>query len=235
MNIQNAEIEEEVENEEIIDTEVDEVEGEVSEVEEETEEEEEIHDDFKDLGEKAKVKAQKRFNKMTAKNYKLLEEVTEANNRSRASEDRFAAIELKLSGGNTVEAPVETAVKPTRDDFDDEDEWIEALTEFKTDQKINKTLKAMEAKNTKAKIQKEQQEYETNTIDNFKTKSREAMELHEDYLDVTSNVPINLESDLGKEILDSKEHGASIMYALGQDPDLFDKIKNLSGKQLSSI
>jgi len=59
------------------------------------------------------------------------------------------------------------------------------------------------------------------------------MEVHDDYLDVTSSIQIALDSELGKEVLDSEEYGAEIMYLLGNDPDLYSSISKMSGKQLT--
>lgn len=236
MNELNDVVEEEVDTEEIVNEEVEEnLETEGNEEGSEESTEEEIHDDFKDLGEKAKKKAQKRFNKISSEKYRALEEASVSNAKNRELEDRLVKLESKLSGTTTTEATEETPAKPNRDDFDDEDEWIESLTEWKTDQKINKTLKSIETKNKKEQLQKEEKDYNTNVIENFKTKSSEAMKLHDDYLDVTSpdNISIPMNSELGKEILDSTEYGALIMYKLGNDPDLFDKIKTMSGKKLT--
>mgnify|MGYP003147229375 CR=1 FL=1 len=235
----NTEIEEEIENEEVLEVEGNE---EVEETPEDIEareaaealakENEDIHPDFQGLGQKAKIKAQKRFNKMTAKNYDLMDRANASDAKSAALEERLAQIEQRLTGGGSTETPV-TPATIDRDDFDSEEEWIEKLTEVKAEQIVSKALKAKEVKAEKVRLQAAEKEHTTSTIENFKAKTVEAMAANDDYLDVTSSISIPLESPLGQEILDSKEHGAQIMYVLGKDPDLFNSVNTLTGKQLT--
>ena len=196
-------------------------------------EDDETHPDFQGLGDKGKKKAQKRFNKISAEKYKALEDAAAERNKNRELQDRLDAIEKRLGSNETSTTTEVVATKPKRDDFEDEDDFIEAIAEFKAEEKVSKTLKAIEAKQTKKRLQKEQTEKSNSQLENFKSKTMECIDKHEDYLDTTANVPISMDSELGQEILDSKEHCGEIMYKLGKDPDLLNELSGLSGRELT--
>lgn len=232
-DLDNEEVEEETTSEESEEKGSEEEKSETDEEEGEGSEEEEIHPDFQGLSEKAKAKAQKRFNKITTEKYKALERENRTREENQALKDRLDAIENKLSGGASTEVEVQEDPKPIRDEFDDEEEWIEALTDWKAEKAVTKTLKAEQTKKEKERLQSAEKNHNKTVTENFGKNVRDAMEKYDDYLDVTSSVTIPLNSPLGKEILDSDEYGANIMYALGKDPDLFERMNGLSGKQLT--
>lgn len=195
-------------------------------------ENEDIHPDFHDLGAKAKAKAQKRFNKITGEKYKAVQSENDTMAENRALKERLDNIEKRLSGGASTETIVETEAKPVRGEDEEDDDFIERLTDWKAKTTVNAALKANETKAEKDKLQKADADHSKNTVENFKAQSAIAMDLHEDYLEITASAPINLKSELGQEILDSKKYGAEIMYILGKDPELFAEVQALSGKEL---
>lgn len=242
MNTLNTELE--VETEEEIETNLDADGNPIGDVEETAEQiaarekeeknELEIHDDFNGLGDKAKVKAQKRFNKISGEKYRALDAESVANAKNIALENRLAVIESRLTGDADVAQPQEDVIaKPVREDDELDDDYIERLTDWKTGKAVTEAFAAKDLKDEKKKLQTEQINHSNTTIENFKAQSAIAMEKHDDYLEITNSVPIGLESPLGKEILESEEHGAEIMYQLGNDPELFNSIKTLTGKQLT--
>lgn len=231
---EQEETQEELDQEELETNEEETEEQEEQEENEESQEDDGVHPDFQGLGEKGKRKAQKRFDKMTAEKYKALEDAAAERAKNRELQERLDAIEKRL-GVQDAPAQEETpsSAKPSRHDYEDDDEYFEALADYKAEEKIQKVLKARETKETKNRMQKELTEKQNSQINNFKTKTSECIDKYEDYLDVTATVPISMDSELGQEILDSKELCGEIMYKLGKDPDLRNELSGLSGKALT--
>lgn len=219
---------EELENEESTE-EVDETQE--SEESEESQEDD-VHEDFQGLGKNGKLKAQKRFNKISAEKYKALEDAAAERSKNRELQDRLEAIESRLSPQDTQTVQTQSK-KPLRDDYETDDEWFEALADHKAEEKVNKAFKAKETKEEKNRMQKQQTEKQNSLLDNFKAKTMECISKYDDYLDTTASVPVAMDSELGQEILHSKEHCGEIMRVLGQDPDLLNNLSGLSGRELT--
>lgn len=192
--------------------------------------EDDVHEDFRSLGDKAKKKAQKRFNKISSEKYRALEAEQRTRQENEELKKRLEIIEEKL---NNNTSSLSSNEKPERDSFESDEEWIDALTDWKTEKKVSESINAQEAKLEKSRLKQTQEEYEAEITKNFISKSNEAMSKYDDYLDVTSDITVSPKSDLGREILESREYGAVILYELGKNPDLFAKFSKLSGKQLT--
>jgi hypothetical protein len=105
----------------------------------------------------------------------------------------------QLAGGKPVEAPKPQG-KPTADQFESHEEWIEALTDWKTDQKIQ----AREAEKAK-----------TDAVNSWEAKKEAAREKYEDLdevLDSANASPVVLQALL------EAETGVDLAYHLATHP-----------------
>lgn len=116
----------------------------------------------------------------------------------------------------------ETAQKPQPEQYRTYDEYVEALAEFKADQKVSKAKEefARETQERAAKSQAEQ------TLASWNQRVETARGKYEDFDDIVdSDLPIT--QPMQAAIIDS-EHGAEIAYHLGKHPDEAERISRLS-------
>lgn len=148
-----------------------------------------------------------------------------------ARADRLERELAELRGGETtkvtpVQEPPETP-KPTQDKFDTYDEFIEALADWKADQRVSKALsereatqKAEEQKKSEARQQTEQAEVWKKRVD-----AALAVPGRDDFREVAfGKIPMSVV--MRDAILDS-ELGAEVLYALGKNPAEAQRIAGL--------
>lgn len=108
------------------------------------------------------------------------------------------------------------AGKPNIDDFETHAEYVEALTDWKTDQKF----KARDEEAEKSKLQSEQQKAEAAHFERINAFANE----HDDYNEVLKGVGhLPVSSAFNAEIVES-ENGPAIIYELAQDPEEFARV-----------
>lgn len=106
--------------------------------------------------------------------------------------------------------------KPVVDDFDSHADFVEALTDWKVEQKD----KAREQKQKEAQVKTEFETKSQKLADGIKEFSKE----HTDFDDVMEDVAdINTPFTLSQCVLDS-DNGPALMYALAQDPKEYARI-----------
>lgn len=162
-----------------------------------------------------KNKVQKRFDKLTARAYE--------------KDARIAELEAQLQQTQKFIQHQESNQKPVIDQFDTQEEFIEALTDWKLENKLTTQNKQQE----EARKKKSEQERILELQNDFVTHSKVAMEKHKDYLEATAGLDIQIESELGQNIMECGELGPEIMYFLGKNPDIEDKLLSLKGARLS--
>ncbi len=117
-------------------------------------------------------------------------------------------------------APVTQAGKPQPDSFDTHEDYIDALTDWKIDQRES-------AKTAKAREEQAKTEYQKQ-IETFQAKVKDFSKATEDFDDVIESVDdIPLKMHVQEAILDS-EYGPQIMYALAKDRKELERINGLS-------
>ncbi len=121
--------------------------------------------------------------------------------------------------------PAPPAVKPTPDKFDDYGAYVEALTEFKADEKVKTAL------DTREKAQAEKQQTETRQS-TWQTRKAEAAKSIPDLDAVLSASEVPLSADVQAELLDS-EFGPQIAYHLDKHPELAEKLNGMTDKQVA--
>lgn len=121
--------------------------------------------------------------------------------------------------------PAPPAVKPTPDKFDDYGAYVEALTDWKTDEKLKVTLEARDKQQT----EKEQTETRQSTWQQRKAEAAKAIPDLDAVLSA-SEVPLSL--NVQAELLDS-EFGPQIAYHLDKHPELAEKLNGMTETQVA--
>lgn len=115
--------------------------------------------------------------------------------------------------------------KPTPDKYDDYGAYVEALTEFKADERVKAALDA----DRKQQAEKTQTETRQST---WQTRRAEAAKLIPDLDAVLSASQLPLSKDVQAELLES-EFGPQIAYHLDKHPELAEKLNTMTDKQVA--
>jgi len=159
---------------------------------------------------------QKRIDKLNKKNSDLEREMTYW--REQAMKNQTAKPEEPVK----KEAGVEVSTKPNPKNFDTNEDYLEALTDWKLDQK----LKKQEEASREAKIKSEQQsrvETHFQRVEKFKEENPDI-----DLDDELNNVKhIRISLAVNEAIIES-EFGPQLMHELASNPKEFERICKLS-------
>ena len=157
-------------------------------------------------------KVQKRINKLTKK-MRTAERENEFN-KKRADE-----LEKKLKEYD-FEVPGDD--KPLKVDFDDEDEYIEALTDWKIEKKLGKTQQ-IAAKDEQIEAEQDAVKESYGELDNAIDSGKEK---YEDFTDLVMDKDLVISSEVTQILLDT-EIPEDIMYYLASNPEESERISNL--------
>jgi hypothetical protein len=148
---------------------------------------------------------QRRFDEMTRTRYQLEE-------RNRMLESRLQEIESRLSGGNRSAPREET--KPKVSDFDTQEEFFEALADWKATHKVREQVEAMKAENERNRQKSEQEQL----MSGWQKRQAEARQKYEDYEEslAMANIPI---SPAVQQALLRSENGPDVAYYLSKHPE----------------
>lgn len=109
--------------------------------------------------------------------------------------------------------------KPKPDQFETHDLYVEALTDWKLEQKLSAKEQELKEKQVKTEVQTKIEQH-TDRVNKFK-------KAHEDFDDVLDNVSeIPLSMTVRESIVDS-ENGPDLMYELAKNPKELDRICKL--------
>lgn len=191
------------------------------EAEEKSEDESEGEEDDKEPeNEKPKKKGgfQRRVDKLTRK---ISEKDTEIEYWKREALKKGAT---ESKEGEEVEPKAESKEtdpgKPRAEDFDDHSEYVEALAEYKADQKIKDYASKQEQK----RIQSEQQA----KVNSHIQRVQEFSEKVDDFQEVLEGVDDIQASATVQEVIITSENGAELMYELAKDRAEYARICNLT-------
>jgi hypothetical protein len=119
--------------------------------------------------------------------------------------------------------PKEAPKKPTPDQFDDYGAYVEALTEYKADEKVNTALDARE----KAATEKKQAETRVTTWNERVIEARKSIP---DYDTVMAASEVPIAEHVLDELRDS-ELGPQLAYHLDKNPDVAEKLNTMNPRQ----
>jgi len=191
-----------------------------SETSENDSESEDTEDEIKDdSSEESKDKPKK--NGYKRKIGKLTAEKTAAERRALAAE--AALLALKQPAAKTEPNEAKPTGKPNPDDFDTNAEYIDAVTDWKLEQRELKAKAEIE-KESSAKAEKQRQS-------EFVSKVSEFVKANPDFEDVVEDCEVDLSKELQKQILDS-DIAPKLMYELAKNPAEIERLNELSGSKL---
>jgi hypothetical protein len=121
--------------------------------------------------------------------------------------------------------PPEPAAKPTPDQFDDYGAYVEALTDWKADQKIDAKLKERDT------LTAEQQQHQTR-VGNWATREAAVRTAVPDYDEVMGASSVPVTKAVEAELLDSPR-GPEIALHLAKNPDIADKLNGMSEREVA--
>lgn len=117
------------------------------------------------------------------------------------------------------ETKIETQDKPSAENFESYDEYIDALTDWKLTQKEQTAKKQNESERLKQTIDEK--------VASFKASSEQFASATPDYEDVLEGVDhIQITPSFENALLESK-YGAQVAYELAKDPERFAKINQM--------
>ena len=157
---------------------------------------------------------QKRLDELTKEKYEWKREADywreAATKDSRAAETQKADTDEKLGNG-----------KPKSEDFEDYNDYVEALTDWKTEDKFRKLSETREQESKQLSERQAIQEQFNSSVETSKGK-------HPDFEDVISSAQgVPCSQDMLGAIMDSPE-GAEVMYFLAKNPAEATRISKLS-------
>lgn len=129
----------------------------------------------------------------------------------------------RAEAGQPKEEAAKPPAKPTADQFDDYGQYIEALTDWKAEQKAREVVDSRE----KETAQKREVETRANTFQERQAKAREAMA---DYDDVVANSDTPVAEHVSELLLDS-EMGPQLAYHLAKNPDVAERLNGMNPTQ----
>lgn len=169
-----------------------------------------------DDGAKSKKRTVKdRINELTA-NWRNTE-------RDRDEWRRLAQQLMESQGKPKEEAPEPPQPKPSEDQYTDYSQYLEALADWKADQKIKAHLSEVESQRQQEAQQRTQQE----KVQGFQAKAAEFAKEHPDYHVVAENPNVPISQPMFDAIVES-DMGPQIAYHLGQHPEEASRISSMS-------
>lgn len=136
---------------------------------------------------------------------------------------RLAQQLMETQGKPKEEAPEPPQPKPSEDQYTDYSQYLEALADWKADQKIKAHLSEAENRRQQEAQQRTQQE----KVQGFQAKAAEFAKEHPDYHVVAENPNVPISQPMFDAIVES-DMGPQIAYHLGQHPEEASRISSMS-------
>ncbi|KKN66896.1 hypothetical protein LCGC14_0466710 [marine sediment metagenome] len=156
--------------------------------------------------EKAKPSgAEKRINRLTAE--------------KRSLEDQVHNLRGQIEAGTKDETAVGEAKKPLAEDFETTEEFIEAMSDFKADERFKK--------NQAEEAQKAEQQEQQEVFEAFGERQDKARAAHEDYDEVVGGGNLQIPQSALLAIIEL-DNGPEVAYHLAKNPELPKKLMDLS-------
>lgn len=178
--------------------------------EEKEEKEEEESPESRPKGQDA---VQKRIGELTKKWRSTERERDYERQRAEKAEEELTKLKSKIPA----------TAKPKKEDFEDEDQYLEALIDWKADEKLRVAREAAVDKQEKA----EDKKAVTEVFQNLDEVMERGREVHEDFDSLVMDKNLTLTPDMVSAILQT-ENAAEIFYHLGQNPDVAASIADMT-------
>jgi hypothetical protein len=134
-----------------------------------------------------------------------------------------------------VESPApaaapEVPAKPLVKDFFTYDEYVDALTDWKSDRAVEKALAAVTTKDQERTTQQTAVQAEEERSKNWQTRQTATKEVFKDFDEVVGKSDVPIYPHVA-ELLKDSDHGPAIAYKLAKDPDLAAKLNGMPEKK----
>lgn len=166
-----------------------------------------------DVNESDSKTVQKRIGKLTKK-WRTAERERDL------KEEKIAKLEAELQKAT---AKIPDVSKPLKVDFEDEDDFIEALAEWKVDAKLKTIQKGGEKKDEEKATKKDVEE----SYDGLDDAMDRGKEKYTDFDDLVLDDTLIISSEVTRILLDT-ESPEDVLYYLASNPEKSEKICNLS-------
>lgn len=169
-------------------------------------------------------KVQKRIGKLT-KQWRTAERERDLEREKRVK------VETKLE---ELSSKIPAEGRPKKEDFDEEDDYIEALTDWKIDAKLNASQKKKVEKTTET----EEKDQMLEMYDALDTVVENGKEKYDDFSELTTSDTLILTAEVAQIALDT-EDPEDVLYYLASNPDVSETISGLDpiriAKELGKI
>lgn len=182
------------------------------EIEDEIEDDEPAKEASSDKPKKKKGGFKKRIDRLNRK-------ISETEERAKYWENE--AIKLRDSGKKQVEPEkkADTSKKPKADDFEKHEDFVEALADWKAEEKWKEREAKQRESEVKAEVQKRQDSHQKR-LDEFKKSHSD----FDDVIEEANDIPVSMTI---RDAILSSENGPELMYALAKDPEELKRIAAL--------
>lgn len=139
--------------------------------------------------------------------------------------------EGRIQPGSTPAAPPPAPAanaKPVKESFQNYDEFVEALTDWKADQRVNAALETVNTKIEKRESQQTAAQVQQNRAKNWTERSAATREILKDFDEVLNAAEGAVIDSHVAELLEDSPHGPALAYKLAKDPALLEELNKLS-------
>lgn len=132
----------------------------------------------------------------------------------------------------TVEPPAPAAApaKPVVSDFTTYDEYVDALTDWKSDRAVEKALAAVNTKAEERATQQSAAQMEEERSKNWNTRQTATKGVFKDYDEVVGNSDVPIHAHVAG-LLKESDHGPALAYKLAKDPALAEKLNGMTERE----
>lgn len=191
-------------------------------------------------------RAQDRIDELTRDNYTLRRHIDSSASETKSLRDELAEIRNLLRSGTGAQtpagtpksegaAPAEADVaekpKPVQSDFPDYDDFVEALTDWKTEKAVKRAVEASKETVTKVEQERRQAEVEDAIFRQYDQKLNDARGRYEDFdqvLQAGASLPV---SPPMREAILTSDLAGDVMYFLNRRADICQRLANMPATQ----
>lgn len=119
--------------------------------------------------------------------------------------------------------PPQEQPKPQIDQFSDYDQYLEALADWKADQRVQSHLSEFERR----RQQEQEQQTHQQKVQSFRERAQEFAQEHPDFDAVVNNPSVPISQPVADSIVES-DMGPQVAYHLGQNPDKARELSQMS-------
>ncbi len=157
---------------------------------------------------------QKRVDRLTRRNYEQDQRIE----RLLESQEQLISRLAGKSAAPEAKAPV-VAEKPTPDKFATYEEYVEALADYKAEQKIDAKLASHKERQEKSSEQQQLKE----TFDAYNHRVAEAQSRYDDFDEVVGRSDIQVPQAVQMAVIEL-DNGPDVAYYLGQHPEICEEL-----------